>query len=59
MAADLNDALKTIDWSGPAVDIRDDLIEIWFARHPEVGRDDRTLPDAETWADRMFAKYAT
>lgn len=50
--------LSDIDWTGPAVNINDALIEIWFERHPEVGRDDRSLPDAEAWADEMFAKHA-
>ena len=55
---DTEPKLSDIDWSGPAADIRDDLVEVWFARHPEVGRDDRSFPDAEAWADDMFAKHA-
>lgn len=51
-------SLSDIDWTGPATDINDDLIEIWFARRPEVGRDSETLADAMAWADTMFAKHA-
>lgn len=53
----MSNRLTDIDWTGPATDIRDTLIEIWFERHPNVNYDD-SLSDAEAWADGMFARYA-
>lgn len=48
----------TIDWSGPAVEIRDTLVEAWFTRRPTRERDSDTLAMAEEWADEMFAQHA-
>jgi hypothetical protein len=50
--------LSDIDWAGPAVDIVDDLVEIWFERHPNRSRDDTACDEANEWADQMFAKHA-
>jgi hypothetical protein len=50
--------LKDIDWTGPATDIIDDLVEIWFDRHPNRSGDDTAFDEANEWADEMFAKYA-
>jgi len=51
--------LSDINWTGPAADIRDDLVDIWFARHPFRDRDDgEALAESEAWADDLFAKHA-
>lgn len=50
--------LSDIDWTGPAVDIVDALVEIWFARRPERASDDTAFDEANEWADEMFAKHA-
>jgi hypothetical protein len=50
--------LSDIDWTGPAVDIVDALVEIWFERHPNRAGDDIAHDEANEWADEMFAKHA-
>jgi hypothetical protein len=51
--------LSDIDWTGPAVDIVDALVDIWFQRRHWVSRDDSDkLAEAELWADEMFAENA-
>lgn len=51
--SDQND--DAIDWTGPAAEIYDQLIERWFNQHPGTG--DEELPLAETYADKMIARY--
>ncbi len=50
--------MSDINWTGPATDIVDDLVEIWFERHPNRAHDDTAFDVANEWADEMFAKHA-
>lgn len=56
-------SIKGIDWTAPAVDLHDELVERWFAANgdkPEVQHlnSDQMFDLANEWADTMIAEHA-
>jgi hypothetical protein len=47
---------NVIDWTDPAADVRDQLIERWFRRHPGINYEDN-LVTAEEYADDMIHRH--
>jgi hypothetical protein len=50
--------IPDIDWSAPAIDIIDELVELWFERHPEVTDIEGAFDRANLWAESLFEKHA-
>lgn len=56
-------SIKDIDWSAPAVELHDELVERWWSTNgtkPEVQHlnDDQRFDLANEWADTMIAEHA-
>jgi hypothetical protein len=50
-------ARPAVDFTAPAVEVIDALIEVWFKANPKANPD-TAFDRAEAYADMMFHRYA-
>ena len=53
----MTSTLKNIDWTAPATEIMDELVEAWYEKHG-YDENDEKLEEAEAWAETQLARYA-
>lgn len=50
--------MPTIDWAAPAADLYDELVELYFAAHPDYDPESDNWAAAENYAHDQIARHA-